>query len=137
MGARGPQPARQLVDGRWMTLAEVAKMLGKHHNTLICYMADHPGIGYQVIADRYRAGEVRRGGIHPTKRHRVHGKLLTVREAAAKYKLNAHTLYWHMERGRTLQQAVDTMVKRRQRRAEREILRILTGGQEHERNQTN
>ena len=78
----------------------------------------------EVVA-AYRSGEVRHYGRQP-KQHRVAGKLMTMREAAEMVGVSydAMQLYTYKHRC-SVARAVKYYEAKKQRRAEREILRIM------------
>ena len=126
---RGRKPDRQLVDGEWMTINQLAKKLGRDPRTISYHLRNYPGMSFQRLADRYRAGEVVRGGGKGRTPvvHQVHGRGMTVQQAAEAYGFTTAALYAHMDAstGRTLEEAVDLMEDLRDKRAERNILNII------------
>lgn len=136
-----PTPAdrapRHRVDGRWMTTAQAASLVGVSPKTIRNWRAEHrhpdgsQGTLQEAVAyyRQYQTGERRRYKGRRPKRHRVRGQLLSVREAAARYRMSEYALRNSMNQyGRTLEQAVEHIEQLRQRQAERAILAILKRG---------
>ena len=122
--------ARYMVDGRWMTIRDVAQMLGRSTQAIYLWRFKRrkpdgslPSMAEVVAA--YRSGEVRNRGKLP-KQHRVAGKMMTMREAAEMVGVSydAMQLYTYKHRG-SVARAVKYYEAKKKRRAEREILRIL------------
>ena len=122
--------ARYMVDGRWMTINDVAEMLGRSKQAIYLWRFKRkrpdgslPSMAEVVAA--YRSGEVRHYGKQP-KQHRVGGKLMTMREAAEMVGVSyvAMQLYTYKHRC-SVAKAVKYYEAKKQRRAEREILRIM------------
>ena len=122
--------ARYMVDGRWMTIKDVAQMLGVTRSAIRKWRFKRkrpdgslPSLAETVAA--YRSGEVRHYGKQP-KQHRVAGKLMTMREAAEMVGVNysAMQLYTYTHRC-SVAKAVKYYEAKKKQRAEREILRIL------------
>ena len=132
VGTRGPEWHR--VHGEWMTIAMAAERCGVSPKTLIDYRWAHRCL-LEAACDHYMAlklGHERRGA-REGRRHRVKasgrrpGGLMTVKEAAALLGVEPCRLYWRMARPRcmSLDAAVRAVEARQQRKAEREILRIM------------
>lgn len=122
--------ARHMVDGRWMTIKDVAQMLGRSVNAIRVWRYKRrkpdgslPSLAETVAA--YRSGEVKRSGKLP-KQHKVAGKMMTMREAAemAGVSYDAMQLYVYRHRC-SLAKAVKHYEAQKEQRAKREILRIL------------
>ena len=122
--------ARYMVDGRWMTIRDAAQMLGVTRRAICLWRFKRkrpdgslPSLAEAVAA--YRSGEVRNRGKQP-KRHRVAGKLMTMREAAEMVGVSyaAMQLYTYKHRC-SLAKAVKYYETRKRRRAEKDILTIL------------
>lgn len=74
--------ARHDVDGKRMTVPEIAEMLGVSTQGLYTQKARRKGMSMQRIVDMYRSGEI---GIRtkPAALHCVHGEWMTIAQAAA------------------------------------------------------
>lgn len=104
-GGKGGRPlARFLIDGRMMTVQEIADMLGITKSTLKSHHYNKQ-IGYPTLVWMYRTGQMGKG--HSIK-HSIHGEWLTFNEAAARVGYSAQHLrrYVH-DNGCTLEEAVD------------------------------
>lgn len=126
-----------MVHGEWMTIAEAARRLGVKYQTLTKWRCLHrttdgrPGL----LVDAWDFYDARRRGLNPQKprgkkpkKHRYRGKRLTIRQIAEKMGVSTQAIYKNMERkGCSVQEAIDCMDARRTRRAERELMKILTG----------
>lgn len=97
MNLSGRKPDRHLIDGREMTGPEIASMLGVSYRAIQKRRSAMGGCSYQVIVDMYRQNQF---GTKYDKwpRHLIHGKWMTIREAAAELGCHHHTLqnYRHM-----------------------------------------
>ena len=117
------------VHGRWLTIAEAAEELGLAPGTLSVYYYRWNVKTLEETVDRYLWLRQCPQSTGPKpRRFRVHGKLLTVKEAAEKTGTSAEALYCRMRRGQTLEQAVDRIERRKRKIAEEKILSILMGG---------
>ena len=122
--------ARYMVDGRWMTIKDVAQMLGVTRQAIYKWRFNRkqldgslPSMAEVVAA--YRSGEVRHYGKQP-KQHRVAGKLMTMREAAEMVGVSYAAMQLYVYKHRcSVARAVKYYEAKKKRRAEREILRIL------------
>lgn len=166
---------RHLVHGEWMTMNAAAEALGVSRRTLDNWRWQHRradgGPGLLVDAwDHYsalRSGRIKPGPFKLARRHRVHGRMMTVAEAAealsvrpkalrqcmynnglslegawdryaarnaeraatARLGLGKRTLYEYRRYHRcSLAAAVAYYEAKRQKRAEAEILRIISDG---------
>lgn len=123
--------ARYMVDGRWMTIRDVAQMLGVTKKAIYLWRYKRkkpdgslPGMAEVVAA--YRSGEVVRHRGKPPKQHRVGGKLMTMREAAGMVGCSYYAMQLYVYKHRcSLGKAVKYYEAKKKRRAERELLRIL------------
>lgn len=121
---------RHMVDGRWMTVRQAAEMLGITVTALRGYLYSHrqpdgrPATLAEAV-DAYRSGAVRHGG-HPPRLHRVGRRMMTQAEAAEMLGVSyaAIQLYTYKHKC-SVAKAVKYYEAKKQRRAEREILRIL------------
>lgn len=123
---------RHMVGGRWMTVRQAAEMLGVTVTALRDYLYSHrQPDGRQSLAlavEAYRSGAVLRGGKSPVQ-HRVGRKTMTCAEAAEMLGVNVQTLRTYMCTHRaTLAQAIRYYEAKKQRKAEKELLKILMGG---------
>ena len=131
----GKYPGRRhRVHGRWMTIGQVAAEVGvkpfcitgwrsaQKRQTGVC-----PTL--EAAYDHYRAfasGEAKRYGGRLPAKHRVHGRMLTVQEAAERYHYARATLWSTMSRHHcSLQAAVDILLQKREARAVRRIVNII------------
>lgn len=122
--------ARYMVDGRWMTIKDVAEMLGVTRQAIYLWRFKRkrpdgslPSMAEVVAA--YRSGEVRYRGKQP-KQHRVGGKLMTLREAAEMVGVSYAAMQRYTYNHRcSLDRAVNYYEAKKRGNAEREILRIL------------
>ena len=133
IGGHGDRQQRHLVHGRWMTVAQAAEELGitPHAIRQVRYRASRDGhpMTLEAVYDFYKNGLNRPRG-YPAKQHRVLGHLMTVAEAAVKYKTTEGNLRGYMTKHRsTLETAVRRLEERRAKeaakKAEKEILSIL------------
>lgn len=88
--ARGPQTYR--IDGRAMTLAQIAGMVGVAQRTLETQKCRKGCATYQQLVDMYRRGEINRGhrgGI----RHRIRGEWTTIQAEAARLGMKPQTMH--------------------------------------------
>ena len=121
------------VDGQWKTVREVAESLGVTSSALQNWRFRHKDAQgrqptLEAAAAAYRAGQVQNGGHVEKKLYWVHGRRMTMPEAAKRFGVTVHALKYHMyRRGKTLQGAVDRIMALKSRRAERKILKILKG----------
>lgn len=129
--------AKHLVHGEWMTRQECADRLGVSYSAVRDYQLYHrqpdgkPGL-LVTAYDHYRAvadGQVKRYPGRQPKRHRIHGRLMTTRQACEAAGVDVQSV-WVMihRRGLSVEAAVDRCEQLAKRRAEREILRIIYGG---------
>lgn len=122
--------ARYMVDGRWMTIKDVAQMLGVTMRAIYLWRfkrkrpdGSMPSMAEVVAA--YRSGEVKHYGTLP-KQHRVGGKMMTMREAAEMVGVSYDAMQLYVYKHRcSVAKAVKYYEAKKQRRAEREILGIL------------
>ena len=125
---RGMRPAVHMVDGRWMTDQEIAKMVRVNVQSIRNYCSTHQCLRAEA-AQYYK--EINAGirkrypGAKPLK-HKVYGKWMTEYEAAEKYRTKCGTLRaYRYKHGCSLDTAVRGLEARRQRRAERDLMEIL------------
>lgn len=122
--------ARYMVDGRWMTIKDVAEMLGVTRQAIYLWRFKRkrpdgslPSMAEVVAA--YRSGDVRHHGKQP-KQNRVAGKMMTMREAAEMVGVSYAAMQRYTYNHRcSLARAVKYYEAKKRGKAEREILRIL------------
>ena len=123
--------ARYMVDGRWMTIRDVAQMLGVTTKAIYMWRFKHrkpdgslPGLAEVVAA--YRSGAVVRHRGKKPKQHMVGGKLMTMREAAGMVGVSYYAMQLYVYKHRcSVGRAVKYYEAKKKRRAERELLQIL------------
>lgn len=104
--ARGHEPNRWLVDGKWMTKNELAAQIGITGNALWLTARRH-GVSVPQAAALYRTGMIV-PGVAGARRHCVHGRWLAVKEAAAECGIStSYMTTWRKRRGMTMEQAYD------------------------------
>ena len=125
--------ALHMVHGEWMTVYEAAARLGVAYATLMNWRWQHrrPGGGPGLLEDAWdhyaalNAGWIRRGPYKRPTIHMVHGRRMTVREAAealgVSYKAVCQYRYKY---GATLQRAWDFYAARNAERAAAERLGV-------------
>ena len=124
---------RHLVHGRWMTVKQVADELDcKPHSIENWRYKYRDKAGkkptLEEAYDHFKGAPKRGRGKEPEK-HRVRGKMMTVKEAADKYGTTVNSLRQMMSRHNcTLDAAVKRLEARRTKMAEKAILEILKGG---------
>ena len=86
-----------MVDGREMTVKEIAGMLGVMPHTLVIKRSKLGGVSYQLIVDMYRSNQML--GTHDKyPRHMVDGEWLTINEVALRAGVSVHTIRnWRYE----------------------------------------
>lgn len=100
-------PGKYLVDGQWMTVQDVADMLGVKRQAVYDQMWQKK-CGPQAVVNLFRENLI----LHDqgrAVRYMVHGRWTTVRQAAEKLGISPKTLQAYMNRykGITLEEAVD------------------------------
>lgn len=121
---------RHMVNGRWMTVRQVAEMLGITVTALRDYMWYHrqPDGRPTTLAEAveaYRSGAVSRGGKAPIQ-HRVGRKTMTCAEAAEMLGIDVRCLRLHMSKNKaTLPQTIRYYEAKKKKKAEKAILNIL------------
>ena len=132
LGGQG-HASRHWVDGRWITVRQASEMLGVSMNTLYNWMHQHrrPDGRCALLSDAveaYRSGAVKRGGRSPVE-HRVGSRKMTTFQAAEKAGVSVNAIWVHMHRRKaSLASTIRYYEKRKQRKAEKEILEILKEG---------
>lgn len=77
----GRRPNLYLIEGRMMTANEIAAMLGVGRNELYKW-ARREECGFAAVVAMFRSGQLSAGEYHG-RRHRVHGRWMTIGQAAA------------------------------------------------------
>ena len=91
MNPNGRRPTRHMIDGQPMTAAEIAEMLGITKRALEVRKCRLNGCSYQLIVNMYRTNQL--GSRHDkAHRHKVHGRWMTVAEAATELGVKPHCL---------------------------------------------
>ncbi len=134
IGSRHDKCHRHNVHGRWMTVREAAEELGIKPACLINWRCNHRDAqGNKPTLEaaydqymRYKTGVQAKHPGNTTARHMVHGRRMTVVEAAERYHVSENYLRKIMsQRKCSLDAAVKRLEARRARRAEKDILNIL------------
>lgn len=99
MNPGGRKPTRHLIDGREMTVAEIADMLGVTARALQCRRSRMGGVRYQLIVDMYRSNQLLSAN-DKWPRHMVHGRWLSIAQAAEELGVPIGTLKSWRERNR-------------------------------------
>lgn len=127
---------RHFVEGRWITVADAAEMVGVKQKSIREWRATHrhqdgtPGTLAEAVAyyRQYQTGERTRYHGRKAKVYRVGKRRLTIYEAARECGSTPNALRQSMRKyRRTLGEAMQHAGQVRQRKAELEILRILEG----------
>lgn len=128
LGGQG-RSDRHMVDGRWVTVNQLAGQLGTKPTNLRSWSYRHcdsegrPAT-MQAVADAYRAG-VHRGGGKPVQ-HRVNGRPMTTLQAAEKCGVAVEAIRNRMSRKKcSLAACVNYYEKKKRRKAEKAIMNIL------------
>lgn len=125
---------RYLVDGRWMTTRQIAKMLGIEAHTLSSYRWQNKASMEEAIAwyRQLQTGERKRNpgvGGRPAIRYRVGNHEYTVSQVAAKFDVKVQTVRKILQRRGGDMGAVLRFYREKDKRArakaEKEIMRIL------------
>ena len=97
---------KHLVDGRWVTVEEMATELGLKRQQLYMQMW-HKGVSLQVVVNLYRENLILHNQ-HKSYRYMVDGRWMTINQAAEKLGVSPDAVYSTMfRRGCTLAQAVE------------------------------
>ena len=87
----GSRPILHMIDGKQMTVNEIATMLGVTRNVLINRHSTMGGISYQAIVNMYRDGQLlTKHDRWP--RHLVHGRWMTVKQVAEELDCKPHSI---------------------------------------------
>lgn len=107
MNRTGRQPDRHMVDGREMTLAEIAGMLGVSKNALRVRRQRLGGISYQAIVNMYRDNQFG-SDCDRAPRFRIEGEWLTRRQIAERLGVSEHSIsQWRWVNGASMEEAVE------------------------------
>lgn len=93
------KPKTHMVEGREMTIRQIADMLGIAVGTLTNQKYRHGCSSYARLVEMYKSGEIHRR-VHTGWRHKVHGRWTTVQEEADRLGLKRDTIYQWMFRTR-------------------------------------
>lgn len=95
-----------MVDGRGMTVAEIAQMLGITKNALHCRRTRMGGISYQAIVDMYRENQF--GSYYDRAvRYLIEGEWLTQTQIAERLVVKPHTISaWRHDNRASMMEAV-------------------------------
>lgn len=126
---------RHMVDGQWITVKEAAEMCGVKPKSIREWRFQNKKRGKMpTLAEavehfrKYRTGEVKRYKGSVGVKHIVHGRRMTVKQAAERYGTTKRALYHSMSTyGRSLDAAVRHVEKLQLDRAQKEIMTILGG----------
>lgn len=126
---------RHMVDGKWVTQAEAAAMVGVKVSSLREWrrLHRHPDGSQGTVQEavdwfrQYKTGERRRYKGSRPRVYMVRGRRITVQQAADKCGVSIHAIRCRMYKGQSLGQAMKRAEEYKRRRAEREILAILNG----------
>ncbi|MBR6219507.1 MAG: hypothetical protein IKQ80_02955 [Clostridia bacterium] len=130
-------PAKHMVHGEWMTVAEAATRLGVKAGTLNAWRytnrtQDDSPASVETAYGFYsavNAGQIKRIPGRPPARRLIGGKMMSPMEVAQVAGVKRSTLYAVMcKHGMDLEQAARYYEGVRTRRAVREIMRIIYGG---------
>lgn len=92
MNREGRKPTLHLIDGREMTVTEIADMLGVSARALAVRKSKLGGCSYQLIVDMYRNNQLEsKHDMH--QRHMVNGKWTTVTEVAEALGIKPHSIH--------------------------------------------
>jgi predicted ArsR family transcriptional regulator len=107
MNRTGRKPDLHLVDGREMTLAEIAGMLGISKNALLCRRNRLGGISMQAVVNMYRENQF--GSYHDrAARYRIEGEWLTLTQIAERLGVTAHAISsWRWNNRASMEEAVE------------------------------
>lgn len=87
----GSRPTLHMIDGKQMTVNEIATMLGVTRNVLNNRHSTMGGISYQAIVNMYRDGQLlTKHDRWP--RHLVHGRWMTVKQVAEELDCKPHSI---------------------------------------------
>lgn len=105
--SRGRRPELYLVDGREMTAAEIADMLGITKNALRVRRNRLGGISMQAVVNMYRENQFG-SDCDRAPRFRIEGEWLTRRQIAERLGVSRHSIsQWRSEHGCTMEEAVE------------------------------
>ena len=97
---------KHLVDGRWVTVEEIAEEMGLNRQQLYMQMW-HKGVSLQVVVNLYRENLILHNQ-HKSYRYMVNGRWMTINQATEMLGVSPDAMYSTMRRrGYTLAQAVE------------------------------
>ena len=107
MNLAGRKPDRHLIDGREMTVVEIASMLGISKAALHCRRTRLGGISYQAIVNLYRENQF--GSDHDrAPRYRIEGEWLTQAQIAERLGVKSHSISaWRYDNRASMMEAVE------------------------------
>lgn len=107
MNLAGRKPDRHLIDGREMTVVEIAEMLGISKAALLCRRTRLGGISYQAIVNMYRENQF--GSDHDrAPRYRIEGEWLTRAQIAERLGVKSHSISaWRYDNRASMMEAVE------------------------------
>ena len=116
--------ARYMIDGKWITVRQMAERLGITVNALRSYMyGNHATLA--KAAQAYRENAVKHGGKKYVV-HRVNGKAMTTLDVAKNVGISVGAVRSHMHKHRcSLASTVRYYDRKRREKAEKDILSIL------------
>lgn len=128
------RPATHLVHGEWITVQQAADRLGVSVQTIYNWCSLHRRedgsrallVDYWDWAMRWRRGEIPRRPGQCGRTYWVHGKQLTMKQAARKAGVSYKALHCHIQRtGCTVNSAVKHYERRAIQRAVNEIMAVI------------
>lgn len=127
-GSYHDRAPRWMVEGRWMTLQDIADMLGIAKHSLINYRVKHPGASIAEAIEYYRTPRSRKGvGGRKATVYRVRGKDYTIPQVARRFGVDPQSVRRYVDH-HSMAEALEHYRARqstREARAHREIMRIL------------
>lgn len=107
MNREGRKPGRHMVDGRMMTVAEIAQRLGITKNALHCRRTRLRGLSYQAIVNMYRENQFGSDCDRAT-RYLIEGEWLTQTQIAERLGVKPHTISaWRYDNRASMMEAVE------------------------------
>ena len=91
MNMEGRKPDLHMIDGRAMTLVEIADMMGLSYRGLVNRRFRLGQCSYQLVVDMWRRNEIGGHGDRQ-QRHLVHGRWMTVAQAAEELGTTPHAI---------------------------------------------
>lgn len=133
LGSFHDRAARYLIEGEWLTQAQIAERLGVKSHSISNWRCDNRASMMEAVEHfrRWNAGGRKRNprGGRPAQVYRVGNREYTVHSVARTYSMNPVSVYDMLKsRGGDMGKVLafyQAKVRRRQARAEQQILRIL------------